>query len=110
MVKPFALRTASAPLSPSAVATVPVLVCVNAGSGAVRVVVGPEVPPFSLGAVVVLVGVLARVVVVSGCVVAVVVSVRCAGGALATETVFVAPPHPPSSTARVTPSSSTGVL
>ena len=107
MVKPFALRTASAPLSPSAVATVPVPVCVNAGSGAVRVVVGPEVPPFSLGAGVVLFGVLARVVVVVGCVV--VVFVPCAGGALAMDTVFVPPPQPASSATKATPRPSVSV-
>ena len=60
-MKPFACTTASAPLSPSAPSpsSVPVPpLWVNAGAGAVRVVLGLAVPPLSLGgAVVVLVGV-----------------------------------------------------
>ncbi len=67
----------------------------NAGAVAVRVVLGLAVPPLSLGgAGVVLVGVVV-VVVVAGCVVVVLVLVLCTGGALATETVFVPPPHRP---------------
>jgi hypothetical protein len=80
--------------------------CVNAGSGAVRVVEGAALPPFSLGAgvvdvvLVVLAGV-ERVLVVGA-----VVAVLCSGsGVLATVTVFVPPPQPASSSARAIPSS-----
>jgi len=65
---------------------------VNAGSGAVRVVVGPGVPPF----VVVCAGVVVvEVVLVVGRVVVPVLS--DGAGALDTDTVLVPPPHPPSS-------------
>jgi hypothetical protein len=86
---------------------------VNAGAVAVRVVAaGPDVPPCSLAAGVVLVGVVDGVVVVlvRGVVVGVVV-VASGSGALATLTVFVPPPQPASSTvARVAPRKSMGIL
>jgi hypothetical protein len=68
---------------------------VNAGSGAVRVAFGLDVPPF----VVVCAGVVAvgAVFVVVGVLVVAVVPALCAGGgALAAVTVFVPDPHPPS--------------
>jgi hypothetical protein len=89
-----------APLSPSALVPCPV----NAGSVAARVVVGPEVPPLVVVcAGVVLVGVVAVVPVRARAVAPVV----CAGaGVLATVTVFVAEPHPPSSAPADTPRTS----
>jgi hypothetical protein len=83
--------------------------CVNAGEVAVRVVVGLEAPPCSLGGGVVLVGVLAGVLVELVCGV-VLVAVAAGRGVLATVTVLVPPPQPARSAARVTPSSSVGVL
>jgi hypothetical protein len=103
-VKPRARTTASAALSPSAEALVPpdsvlpVPWWVNAGAGAVRVVLGLDVPLLSLGVVVVLVGVVAVLVVVL--VRGAAVEVVCSGnGVLATVTVFVPPPQPASSAA-----------
>jgi hypothetical protein len=78
----------------------------------VRVVVGPEVPPFGVPAAgVVLVDVLAGLAVFEPVlVVGVVVVPVCTGGALATETVFVPPPQPLSSAAPASPMSSAGTV
>jgi hypothetical protein len=87
-----------------------VLWWVNAGAVAVRVVVGLEVPPLGvLAGGVVLIGVVAGLVCVVG---VVVVPVVCAGGVLAIDTVFVPPPHPPSSAApaQTSTTSSVGVV
>jgi hypothetical protein len=68
---------------------------VNAGSGAARVLVGADVPPFVLVCDCVVVGVVADVLVVGGCVV--VPTVWEADGVLTTVTVFVEEPQPPRS-------------
>jgi hypothetical protein len=83
-------------------------VWVNAGAGAVRVVVGLEVPPLgALAGGVVLVGVVVlERVCVRG---VVVVVVLCTGGALAMDTVFVPPPQPASSATKATPRPSVSV-
>ena len=89
-VYPCVRTTVSAAGSPSAVAPF----SVNAGAVAVRVVVGAGVPPPEVVPVVV-VPVGAVVVLVVGC------AVVCAGsGELATDTVLVAPPQPPSRAVR----------
>jgi hypothetical protein len=84
-------------------------VWVNAGAGAVRVVVvGLEVPPLGVlaGGVVLVVGVVGGFVLVCGAVDVVVV---CDGGVLATDTVLVLPPQPVSRATPGTPRRSTNV-
>jgi hypothetical protein len=98
-VNPFARTTAAAPLTPSALGSC----CVNAGSGAARVLVGADAPPFVVCDCVV-VGVVAGVLVVR-C--AVVPPVWEGAGVLSTVTVFVEEPQPPRSP---TPSSPTASI
>ncbi len=113
-VKPFARTTASAALSPSAVAPVAPVAApwVNAGAVAVRVVLGLEVPPFPLGVVVVVfvevvaVTVVLVVVLVCGAPVEVVPS----GSGVLASTVFVPPPQPASSAASATPRRAMGIV
>jgi hypothetical protein len=74
---------------------------VNAGSGAARVLVCAEEPPFVLVGDCVVAGVVADRLDVFGCVV--VPGVWAGAGALSTVTVFVEEPHPPRSPAPSSP-------